>query len=65
MLYLTSQRTKLSDFLVFWNLKINKYHCKRNGAEILSGWRDMLQVKVPFHLESFHLGYKWLHDVCF
>jgi len=57
LLYLTSQRTKLSDFLCFEVLIINKDHCKNNGAKRVSGWRDM-QIKVPFPLESTHLGYR-------
>jgi hypothetical protein len=57
MLYLTSQRTKPGDFWCFEVLKINKDHCKRNGAKILSGSRDM-QIIVSFPLESTHLGYR-------
>jgi len=56
-LYLTSQRTKPSDFWCFGILKVNKDHCKRNGAISLSGWRDM-QINVPFPLESTHQGYR-------
>jgi hypothetical protein len=37
MLYLTSQRTKLSDVWCFGVLKINKDHCKNNGAKRASG----------------------------
>jgi hypothetical protein len=33
MLYLTSQRIKLSDFWCFGILRVNKDHCKRNGAK--------------------------------
>jgi len=51
MLYLTSQSIKLRDFLCFEVLIINKDHCKRNGANWLSGWRDM-HIIVPFPLES-------------
>ena len=58
MLYLTSQRTKLSDVWCFEVLIINKDHCKRNGAKILSGSRDM-QIIVSFPLESTHLGYRY------
>ena len=57
MLYLTSQRTKLSNNWWLEVLIINKDHCKRNGAKRLSGWHDM-QIYVPFPLESTHLGYK-------
>jgi len=57
MLYLTSQRTKLSDVWCFEVLITNKDHRKRNGAKRLSGWRDM-QIHVPFPLESTHLGYR-------
>ena len=53
MLYLTSQHTKLSDFLCF---EVLIDHCKNNRAKRASGWRDM-QIKVPFTLESTHLGY--------
>jgi len=56
MLYLTSQRTKLSDVWCFGVLTVNTDHCKNNGAKILSGWRDM-QINVSFPLESTHIGY--------
>ena len=57
MLYLTSQRTKLSYVWCFEVLIINKDHCKNKGAKRLSGLRDM-QINVPFPLESTHLGYR-------
>ena len=57
MLYLTSQRIRLSDFWCFEVLKINKDHCKRNEAKRQSGWRDM-QINVSFLLVSTHLGYR-------
>ena len=59
MLYLTSQSTKLSDFLCFGFevLIIYKDHYKKNGAKRLSSWRDM-QNNVSFPLESTHLGYR-------
>jgi len=57
MLYLTSQRTKMSDGWCFGVLIINKDNCKRNGAKRLIGWRD-LQINVPFPLKSTHIGYK-------
>ena len=44
-------------FIVFEVLIINKDHCKRIGAKILSGWWD-LQINVSFPLESTHLGYR-------
>jgi len=57
MLYLTSQRTKLSGVWCFEVFIINNDQCKKNGAKRLSGWRDM-QINVPFPLESTHLGYR-------
>ena len=41
VLYLTSQRTKLGDLLCFGILDLNNGHCKRNGTNRLSGWRDI------------------------
>ena len=38
MLYLTSQRTKLSGVWCFGILIINKNHCKNNRAKRASGW---------------------------
>jgi hypothetical protein len=56
MLYLTSQRTKLSDFWFEIHI-INKDHCKKNGAKRAKFWRDM-QINVPFPLEITHPGYR-------
>jgi hypothetical protein len=47
MLYLTSQRTKLSDVWCFEILELNKDYCKNNGAKRASGWRDM-QIYAPW-----------------
>ena len=58
MLYLTSQRTKLSDAWCFGVIIINKNHCKNNGAKRASGWRDM-QMYAPFPMESTYLGYRY------
>jgi hypothetical protein len=49
MLYLTSQRTKLSEIWCFGVLKVYKDNCKRNRAKRPSGWRDM-QIIVSFPL---------------
>jgi len=57
MLYLTSQRTKLSDFLCVGVLEIIKDQCKNKGAKKASGWRNN-QINVPFPLESTHPGYR-------
>jgi hypothetical protein len=56
MLYLTSQRIKLGNLWCFEILRVNKDHCKRNGAERLSGWRDMqISVCCAIPPESTHL----------
>ena len=47
----------------FEALSINKDHCKKDGAKILSGWQDM-QINVPFPLESTHLGYRCTTCAC-
>ena len=54
MLYLTSQRTKLSDVWCFEVLIINQ---DEKWGKKISGWRDM-QINMPFPLECTHLGYR-------
>jgi hypothetical protein len=55
MLFLTSQRTKLSDVWCFGVLIMYKDNCNNNGAIRASGWRDM-QIHAPFPMESTYLG---------
>jgi len=58
MLYLTSQSIKLSNYLCFGVLIMNKDHCKDNGAKKASGWRDM-QINAPFPMESTDIGLRY------
>jgi len=58
MLYLTSQRTKLSDVWYFGVVMINEDHCKNNGAKITSDWQYM-QIYAPFPMESTCSGYRY------
>ena len=55
MLYLTSQRTKLSVLWCFGVLIVNKDHCINIGAKTSSGRRDM-QINAPFPMQSTHEG---------
>jgi hypothetical protein len=58
MLYLTSQRTKLSDAWCFEIPELNKDHCKNNGAKRANGWRDM-QIYASFPMVSTYIGYRY------
>ena len=58
MLYLTSQRTKLSRVWLFGVLIITKDHRKNNGAKRASGWRNM-QIHALFPTEGTYLGHRY------
>ena len=62
MLYLTSQRTKLSDVWCFEIREVNKDHCKNNGAK-RSKWlaRNALICTIPHGEHEFRVQ---VHDVC-